>query len=107
MNALIAAVPGQWYRIRASGDIFQVVGLDEEDRSIEIQWTDGSLDEINAEDWMEKDVALCEQPEDWVGPFDDLESDDIGLPETPVEGYRNEPSMERALLKIEQLRNLE
>jgi hypothetical protein len=106
MNALIAAIPGQWYRSSPLGDIFQVVGIDQDDRSIDIQYTDGSLDEISVDDWNEKDVKICEQPEDWVGPFDDLESDDIGLPETVMEPHGNESAIERALLEIEERRGL-
>jgi hypothetical protein len=44
----------------------------------------------------------CEQPEDWVGPYDNLESDDIGMPETRVEAHAADLPMERALLDIEE-----
>ena len=104
MNAIISAVPGQWYRTPASRDLFQVVSINESDRSIDIQYTDGSLDEIGVDDWPENDVEICGQPEDWVGPFDDLESDDIGLPETLMEPHSKELPMERALLEIEEAR---
>ena len=100
MNAQIAALPGQWYRDPSSGGIFQIVGIDEEDRSIDIQHVDGSLEETSFDDWMGKRLESCEQPEDWVGPYDDLESDDIGLPETSMEP-RAEAPMDRALLVIE------
>ena len=51
-------------------------------------------------------LARCEQPEDWKGPFDDLEPVDIGLPEATSESNGNEAPMERALLDIEEKRSL-
>jgi hypothetical protein len=102
MNSRIAAVPGQWYRSPSSGVIFQIVSIDEDDQSIAIQHADGSLEETHFDEWVEDGLESCEQPEDWVGPFDDLESDDIGLPETRVEPHGSEVPRERALLEIEE-----
>ena len=106
MNTRIAVVPGQWYRDSASGDIFQIVSVDDDDGSIDIQYTDGALEETSFDDWIAKDLQPCEQPEDWVGPFDDLQSDDIGLPESSAEPHGAEVPMERALLEIEEQRTL-
>jgi hypothetical protein len=39
-----------------------------------------------------------------VGPFDDLESDDVGMPESTAEAHSAELPMERALLEIEEQR---
>jgi len=101
MMSRIAAIPGQWYLDRESGQVFQVVGLDEEEGSIEIQYADGSLEEQSLEDWGGKRLEVCDQPEDWVGPYDDLQSDEIGLPESEAEPHGAELPMERALLDIE------
>lgn len=98
------AIPGQWYLDRQSGDIFQVVGVDEDDCSIEIQYADGSVEETSRDDWATLELDNCEQPEDWVGPFDDLESDDVGMPENTAEAHSAELPMERALLEIEERR---
>ncbi len=46
-------------------------------------------------------MEICAQPEDWVGPFDDLESDDIGMPEASAEPHGAETPMQRALLEME------
>ncbi len=105
MNNHNAAVPGQWYRDRESGATFQIVSVDEDDGSIGLQHTDGSLEETSVEDWSTRSLVGCEQPEDWVGAFDDLEADDIGLPEANVESHGKEIPMERALLEIEEQRN--
>lgn len=77
---------GQWYTRRDKGEIFQVVGYDEESRTIEVQTFDGDLDEIDAQTWAELPLALAEAPEDWTGPVDDLERDDLGYSETDMTG---------------------
>jgi hypothetical protein len=102
MNNRIAAAPGQWYLDRESGDIFQIVCVDEDDGSIDVQHADGSLEETSVDDWVTRSLEGCAQPEDWVGSFDDLELDDIGLPETRTEPHGAEVPMERALLEIEE-----
>ena len=76
MNAHIAAIPGQWYRDASSGVMFHIVGIDEDDRSIDIQHVDGSRDKTYFDDWMARSVQSCEPPEHWkiegrVLPFDD------------------------------------
>ena len=104
MNIHTNAIPGQWYRDRQSGDIFQVVSVDGDDRSIDIQYADGSVEENSLDEWVTLELDDCEQPEDWVGPFDDLESDDVGIPESTAEAHSSELPMERALLEIEEQR---
>ena len=101
MNNRIAAIPGQWYLDRGSGDMFQIVSIDEDDGSIDVQHADGSLEERSVGDWLTRELERCEQPEDWVGSFDDLEVDEIGLPENPPDPHAAEVPMERALLEIE------
>jgi hypothetical protein len=104
MNNRIAAVPGQWYLDRGPGDMFQIISVDEDDGSIDVQYADGSLEEMSVDDWVTRRLEQCEQPEDWVGSFDDLEADDIGLPETHADPHGAEIPMERALLEMEERR---
>lgn len=88
MISRIAAVPGQWYLDRENGGVFQIIGIGERDRSIEIQYVDGSLEASSSEDWTARRLEACEQPEDWVG------------------FHSSDPPMERALLAIEKGRSL-
>lgn len=106
MISRISAIPGQWYLDKESGAVFQVVGVDADDRSIELQYSDGSIEETSIRDWTERPVETCEQPEDWVGPFDDLEADDIGLPEADAGPHGAEMPLEQALLDLEARRAL-
>jgi hypothetical protein len=49
------------------------------------------------EDWTTRNLKGCEQLEDRAGPFDDLESDDGGMPEP----HGADIAMEHALLELE------
>jgi hypothetical protein len=64
---------GDWYRL-TGGELFEVVALDEDDGTIEIQYFDGTIEEMDVEDWNEQwdEGALesAEAPEDWSGSVD-------------------------------------
>lgn len=75
---------GQWYTRLDKGETFQVTGFDESSRTIEIQAFDGDLDEIDLDAWYTLPLALGEPPEDWTGPVDDIETDDLGYSETEM-----------------------
>ena len=69
---------GQWYQHLDKGELFLVTGVDEESGTIEIQYFGGDLDEIDFESWDQLELAPAEAPEDWTGPMDDVETDDLG-----------------------------
>lgn len=64
---------GDWYRLKG-GALFEVVALDDDDGTIEIQYFDGTVEEMDIEDWdtQWEDGALesAEAPEDWSGSVD-------------------------------------
>jgi len=60
---------GEWYR-RPDGDSFEVVAIDPDDRTIEIQYFDGTIEEIELDDWLEDSIMATEPPEDWTGSVD-------------------------------------
>jgi hypothetical protein len=64
-----APVIGEWFR-RAGGDSFEVVAIDRDDHTIEIQYFDGTVEEIEIEEWREAEIETCEAPEDWTGSLD-------------------------------------
>jgi hypothetical protein len=69
---------GQWYRHLDKGEVFLVVGVDEDTGTIEMQSFGGDVDEIDRDSWDAMPLARAEQPEDWTGPVDDVERDDLG-----------------------------
>ena len=68
---------GTWYKNAVSGERFEVVAIDDGAQTIEVQHFEGELEDIDRETWSE--LALHELPpqEDWGGPFDDLERDEV------------------------------
>ncbi len=69
---------GNWYRNQETGNDFEVVALDEDAQTVEIQYFDGELEELDLEVWYDLPIDPIEAPEDWSGPFDELDSDDLG-----------------------------
>jgi hypothetical protein len=64
-----APVIGEWYR-RPGGESFEVVAIDPDDRTIEIQYFDGTIEELELDDWVEDSIQASEPPEDWTGSVD-------------------------------------
>lgn len=84
MSYELDPIAGQWYRHIDKGQLFRVVSIDEDDDLIEIQYFDGDLEELDSEAWFSMDLDLSEAPEDWTGPVDDVETDDLGHAETEM-----------------------
>lgn len=72
----------QWYMHHDKGEMFRIVATDAASRNIEIQYFDGDVEEIDREAWAELDIEAVEPPEDWTGPYDDIDLDDPGTIET-------------------------
>ncbi|MDE2294993.1 MAG: hypothetical protein KGL36_05985 [Gammaproteobacteria bacterium] len=91
----VEPVAGQWYHHLDRGQTFQVIDANLGEGWIEIQSFDGEIEQLSAEDWRALAVETCDPPEDWTGPYDDVERDDLGYTDTemtsedwraPVEG---------------------
>ena len=69
---VIEPVVGDWYSSR--GALFEVVAADADDGTIEIQYHDGSVEELEFDDWATRCKAgalePAEQPEDYSGAID-------------------------------------
>lgn len=68
---------GDWYKDE-SGNTFEIVALDEDEGSIEIQYFDGSVEELDSDAWAELALEAVEPPEDWSGSLD-IEREDYGV----------------------------
>ena len=68
---------GDWYRT-INGDNFEIVALDPDDSTLEIQYFDGSVEELDLDTWYELDLESVEAPEDWSGSMD-IQRDDYGV----------------------------
>jgi hypothetical protein len=64
--AIAYPVIGDWYR-RSNGTLLKIVAADEEDATIEIQFFDGTIDEVDFETWNSMMLERVGAPEDWSG----------------------------------------
>lgn len=64
---------GSWYRLEG-GETFEVVAIDDEEGTIEVQYFDGTVEEMDFDDWElqceERGLAPTDPPEDWTGSVD-------------------------------------
>ena len=75
--AVLYPVIGQWFS-RPNGTLFEVVALDEEGGTVELQQFDGTIDEVDLETWPELLLVEVSAPEDWSGSVDMDPEDFVG-----------------------------
>ncbi len=85
MNKILPEVSA-WYQDLVSGNLFEVVAIDEQSSTIEYQSLDGELGEYDLTTWRQLPIADAEAPEDWRTPFelnseDQAYSDQVFVPE--------------------------
>jgi hypothetical protein len=70
---------GEWYRIKG-GDLFEVVAVDEDDDTVELQHFDGTVEELELADWHTRfssgAIIEADAPEDWSGSADQDREDE-------------------------------
>lgn len=74
--AVVLPKVGRWFR-RANRAVFEVVAIDEEDGTVEIQYFDGTLAEVDLENWDSLLIERVAEPEDWSGAMDVAPEDTI------------------------------
>ena len=60
---------GRWYR-RSNGQLFEVVAVDEDGCTVELQHFDGTIEGLELEMWQDIDIEPAQAPEDWSGSVD-------------------------------------
>jgi hypothetical protein len=83
MNAVGLPQVGDWYQNRELGERFQVVSVDSDSGAVQIQSFDGALDSMEREEWEQMPLVTAAPPEDWTGPLDDVEPDDVNEDDSP------------------------
>lgn len=66
-----------WYHCPMKAQKFKVVATDDRTGTVEIQYFDGTLDEFDFSTWYALGIERIEEPEDWTGPMDNIEKDDL------------------------------
>jgi hypothetical protein len=81
---------GHWFS-RPNGSLFEVVALDEDDGTIEIQQFDGTIGEVDAENWPQMLLVEVRAPDDWSGSVDMDPEDYVGLSESEIPNGYHDP----------------
>lgn len=69
---------GGWYEEMETGDTFEVVAIDESAATIEIQYVDGELSELDFESWLQMALIPAEAPEDMNASYELSSEDSYG-----------------------------
>jgi hypothetical protein len=64
--------------------MFRVVATDAAAGYVEIQYFDGDVEELEMDAWRAMDIEVAAEPEDWTGPFDEIEPDELGFADTAM-----------------------
>jgi len=81
---------GKWFR-RPDGTLFEVVAVDEEDGTIEIQQFDGTIGEVEIDNWPQLLLVEVSAPEDWSGSVDMDPEDYVGNKEGDMPNGFHDP----------------
>ena len=80
MNKSTDPIIAQWYHYPQKSEKFQITAIDEQRGTVEVQYFDGNIDEFDLSVWYAMGAEPIETPEDWTGPIDNIEKDDL----TPI-----------------------
>jgi hypothetical protein len=83
-------VIGNWFR-RPNGTLFEVVASDEEDGTVEIQLFDGTIGEVEIENWTQMLLVEVSAPEDWSGSVDMDPEDYLGKKDSDMPNGFHDP----------------
>lgn len=67
---------GDWYLDREHYDFVCVVDVDEDEGVIDVRDEYGQIDEIDFEEWANKDLVLCSNPRVWKDAQQDDEDEE-------------------------------
>lgn len=88
MPTIANPVIGNWYLDLETNMSFKVVGLDEVEDSVEVQYLNGDLGDYDFENWYASPFEPIEAPEDWSAPYDEIERDDLGYSDPDIHTQR-------------------
>ena len=69
-------VVGNWYQDMDKHITFVVVALDEDEGTIEVQFYEGEIEEIDIDDWYEMSLDEASEPDDWTEADEDLDEEE-------------------------------
>jgi hypothetical protein len=73
-----------------NGNLFEVVAVDEDGRTVELQHFDGTIEGLELENWQDIDIEPAQAPEDWSGSVD-INTEDMPEHESSTSGTWHSP----------------
>jgi hypothetical protein len=67
---------GQWYENLEENESFRVLSVDEDAETVEIEYLDGDIEELDLDTWAELDLDKIDEPEGWAGSDEDDDDED-------------------------------
>ena len=86
--AVAYPVIGLWYR-SSNGTLFEVVAVDEDAATVELQLFDGTIDEVDLETWPSLLIESVGAPEDWSGSVDISDEDIPGTSHAAIRDWQS------------------
>lgn len=89
-------IVGDWYQDAVEDVLFEVVAVDEQAGTIDIQYEDGEVGEYDFDTWLQLVVLPAQPPEDWRVSYElgsDEVEDDVYVPfhgEDPLESLESD-----------------
>jgi hypothetical protein len=68
---------GDWYQA-PGGVMFEVIAVDDDDGTIDVQHFDGTVEELDFDAWEDSEFFPTNPPEDYSGSLD-IEREDYGM----------------------------
>lgn len=90
----VTAQIGSWYKDLQSGAQFEVVAIDDDAQSVEVQMLDGEVCEYDFDSWRQMLLLPVEEPEDWRHAFE-LSREDGLDPDNPFHPERWDSPLDR------------
>lgn len=84
---------GSWYHRSNDWEEFEVVAIDEDAGTVEVQFFNSDVTEFSMDEWQSFDLEIIEPPEDWSGalePVDDSEELEPSSRQSLREGFEEE-----------------
>lgn len=80
---------GSWFRDTDSGQRFEIVAIDEKQKTIEVQYYDGDISEFDIESWGSMQLIETKTPEEAYGGYEGMSSFDNEVDVDTLYGYGN------------------
>lgn len=60
----------QWYQDSRTGTLFEIVAWDTDENTVQVQYLDGEIADLDLEFWAELALQPAAAPEDWRSAFE-------------------------------------